>query len=118
MDRIKRISFEILDQHKSSFGEHFSDNKKTLDKFSIIRSKGLKNEVAGYITKFIKREIRDQKAKEELIAKQEITENPSETIILDSSEITSDLAEPESTDIPEGTSDVPNADESASKTQA
>ena len=60
MDRIKRLSFEVLDKHKSKFGENFTDNKKLLDEFAIIRSKGLKNEIAGYITKFIKKEIRDR----------------------------------------------------------
>ena len=64
MDRIKRLSLEVLDNHKSRFGEDFADNKKILDQISIIRSKGLKNEVAGYITKFVKKEIREEKAKQ------------------------------------------------------
>ena len=64
MDRIKRLSYEVLDGHKTKFGEDFADNKKVLDQISIIRSKGLKNEVAGYITKFIKKEIREEKAKQ------------------------------------------------------
>ena len=59
MDRIKRLSYEVLDKHKSKFGENFTDNKKLLDEFAIIRSKVLKNEIAGYITRFIKKEIRD-----------------------------------------------------------
>ena len=63
MDRIKRLSFEVMAQHKSKFGEDFVDNKKILDQVSIVRSKGLKNEVAGYITKFIKKEVREAKAK-------------------------------------------------------
>lgn len=64
VDRIKRLSYEVLDQHKSKFGENFSDNKKLLDELTIIRSKGLKNEIAGYITKFIKTEIRNQEIKD------------------------------------------------------
>ncbi|MFQ5497822.1 MAG: hypothetical protein ACE5DU_08075, partial [Nitrosopumilus sp.] len=67
MDRIKRLSYEVLGDHKSKFGEDFADNKKILDQISIIRSKGLKNEVAGYITKFIKKEIREEKAKQSRI---------------------------------------------------
>ena len=67
MDRIKRLSYEVLEEHKSKFGEDFADNKKILDQISIIRSKGLKNEVAGYITKFIKREIREEKMKQSQI---------------------------------------------------
>ena len=57
MDRIKRLSFEVLDVHKSKFGEDFVENKKALNQVSIIRSKGLKNKVAGYITRFIKKQI-------------------------------------------------------------
>ena len=64
MDRIKRFSYDVLDKHKPKFGESFSDNKKILGEVAIIRSKGLKNEIAGYITKFIKKEIRDMKTKQ------------------------------------------------------
>ena len=64
MDRIKRLSYEVLEKHKSKFNENFTDNKKQLDKIAIIRSKGLKNEVAGYITKFIKKEHFEQSLKQ------------------------------------------------------
>ena len=63
MDRIKRISFEVLDEHKSKFGEDFVENKKALNQISIVRSKGLKNKVAGYITRFNKKQIREEKIK-------------------------------------------------------
>ena len=63
MDRIKRISFEVLDLHKSKFGEDFVENKKALNQISIVRSKGLKNKVAGYITRFNKKQIREEKIK-------------------------------------------------------
>ena len=65
MDRIKRISFEVLEAHKSKFGEDFVENKKALNQVSIVRSKGLKNKVAGYITRFIKKEIREEKLKQD-----------------------------------------------------
>ena len=64
MDRIKRISYEVLEDHKSMFGEDFADNKKVLDQISIIRSKSLKNKISGYITRLIKRENREAKVKE------------------------------------------------------
>src|SRR3989344_5890191 len=67
MDRIKRLSYEVLDGHKPKFGEDFADNKKALDQIAIIRSTGLKNEIAGYITKFIKKENREEKAKQSQI---------------------------------------------------
>jgi small subunit ribosomal protein S17e len=47
---------QVLDQHKDRFTVDFVNNKKTLDQLAIVRSKGLKNEMAGYITKLIKRE--------------------------------------------------------------
>jgi small subunit ribosomal protein S17e len=55
---------EVLAAHKAKFGTDFAQNKKILDEISIIRSKGLKNELAGYITTYIKREIEEQKEKE------------------------------------------------------
>ena len=53
-----------MDLHKDRFGTDFVKNKKALDEIAIVRSKGLKNEIAGYITTFIKREIEEQKEKE------------------------------------------------------
>ena len=69
MDRIKRLSYEVLEKHKSKFGEDFANNKKSLDEVAIVRSKGLKNEIAGYITKFIKRENREKEIKQSKVDK-------------------------------------------------
>jgi len=69
VDRIKRLSYEVLDKHKSKFGEDFAENKKSLDEVAIVRSKGLKNEIAGYITRFIKRENREKEIKQAKIDK-------------------------------------------------
>jgi len=54
---------EILETNKEKFGTDFRENKKILDEIAIIRSKGLKNELAGFITRFIKREIRQNEEK-------------------------------------------------------
>jgi len=65
---------EVLGQHKDKFGIDFSNNKKMLDEISIIRSKGLKNEIAGYITKLLKKELNQQekeKSEEETTPKTE-----------------------------------------------
>jgi len=67
VDRIKRISYEVLEEHKSMFGEDFAENKKVLNQISIIRSKSLKNKISGYITRLIKKEIRDEKVKQSQI---------------------------------------------------
>ena len=63
---------EILEDNKEKFGIDFLANKKVLNEISIVRSKGLKNELAGYITKFIKREIRE---KEEQLEKEKQMEH-------------------------------------------
>ncbi len=67
---------EILETTKEKFGTDFRENKKILDEIAIIRSKGLKNELAGFITRFIKREIRQNEeklAKEAQAGKEEST---------------------------------------------
>ena len=67
MDRIKRLALDLLKNHKDRFGTDFAENKKALEQVSIIRSKGLKNELAGYLTKCIKRELEEiESEKEEL----------------------------------------------------
>ena len=78
MDRIKKLSLEILENHKDEFGLDFVDNKKNLEQFAIIRSKCLKNEIAGYITKFLKHELLHKKKQEERIAKQSKIDEGSE----------------------------------------
>jgi small subunit ribosomal protein S17e len=55
---------QVLEKHKDKFTTDFAQNKKTLDQLTIVRSKGLKNEMAGYITKHIKRETDAKAAKE------------------------------------------------------
>lgn len=64
MDRVRRLSLEVLEKYRAEFGEDFADNKKALDTVSIIRSKGLKNEIAGYITKAVKDELRAVRTRE------------------------------------------------------
>ena len=54
------MSMEILKEHKSMFGINFDENKQALNKISTITSKMLKNELAGYITKFIKNDLRNK----------------------------------------------------------
>ncbi|MGQ0377381.1 MAG: hypothetical protein ACT4OW_07770 [Nitrososphaerota archaeon] len=69
MDRIKRLALDLLKNHKDRFGTDFAENKKALEQVSVIRSKGLKNELAGYLTKCIKRELEEIESE-----KQELTQ--------------------------------------------
>ena len=62
---------EVLKDNKSMFGVNFDENKEALNKISTIRSKILKNELAGYITKFIKNELRNEEAKTRAVESEE-----------------------------------------------
>ena len=75
MDRIKRLSMQVLDQHKDKFTVDFADNKKILDQLAVVRSKGLKNEMAGYITKLLKREKEYLSSKEAPVEEEEVEES-------------------------------------------
>jgi len=91
VNRIKRLSFEAMEDHKSEFGEDFAENKKVLNQICIVRSKSLKNEITGYITRLIKKENREAKSKQDriLASQPEEQEVHSET-----AEITIPEAEP------------------------
>jgi len=79
---------EVLENNKADFGINFVENKKILDSISIIRSKGLKNEIAGYITRFLKHEILDKKKQDERLAKQtKLDEETSENLDSNASEV-------------------------------
>jgi len=62
---------EVLKDHKGKFGINFDENKQALNSISTITSKMLKNELAGYITKFIRNELRNETEKTELVENEE-----------------------------------------------
>ena len=62
------MSMEVLKENRSMFGINFDENKEALNNISTITSKMLKNELAGYITKFIKNDLRN---KTELVENEE-----------------------------------------------
>jgi small subunit ribosomal protein S17e len=69
VNRVRRISTELLTIYKEKFGTDFRQNKKALDEIAIVRSKGLKNEIAGFITTHLRRELEEQKEKESQVIK-------------------------------------------------
>ena len=69
----------VLDDYKDRFGVSFDDNKKILNDIAIIRSKSLKNKIAGYITKLIKNEIRNSTEKENHQSDQKTTVDTDKT---------------------------------------
>jgi small subunit ribosomal protein S17e len=62
MDRIKRISAEILERYPENFGTDFDQNKATLKKIAVVRSKLLRNRIAGFITAYLRREHTEKRS--------------------------------------------------------
>jgi small subunit ribosomal protein S17e len=53
MDRIRRISTELLEKYPDRFSVNFEENKKVIKEIAIVRSKILRNRIAGYITSYL-----------------------------------------------------------------
>ncbi len=64
VNRVRKISTDLIATYKGKFSTDFEHNKKVLGDVATIRSKGLKNEIAGYITSYLRREIEEEKDKE------------------------------------------------------
>jgi small subunit ribosomal protein S17e len=62
MNRIKRISTELLEKYPDKFGLDFNANKNVISDVAIIRSKVLRNELAGYITSHLRKQAAQEKA--------------------------------------------------------
>ena len=62
---------KVLEDNRDKFGINFDENKEVLNNISTITSKMLKNELAGYITKFIKNELRNKTEKTESVENEE-----------------------------------------------
>ncbi len=61
MNRIKRIANELLESHPNNFSDNFEQNKKMMTDLAIVRSKSLRNRVAGYIASKLKRDNKEEK---------------------------------------------------------
>jgi small subunit ribosomal protein S17e len=78
MNRIKRISTELLQKHPDRFGLEFDDNKKALNDLAIVRSKVLRNELAGYVTSYLRKQAAQEKASMAAAGGEEETEEEEE----------------------------------------
>ena len=61
MDRVKRIAYQVLDKYGENFTTDFEKNKELFDKYAYVRSKQLRNEIVGFITKLMNDESPDKK---------------------------------------------------------
>lgn len=64
MHRIRRLAMLLLEKYPDKFTEDFETNKKVLEEVAIITSKQLKNELAGYITHYLRKR---KEKKEEVV---------------------------------------------------
>jgi len=55
MNRIRKLAEELLEKYPEKFTTNFEENKKTLNEMAEVRSKFLRNKVAGYITRMVMR---------------------------------------------------------------
>ncbi len=78
MNRIKRISTELLQNHPDKFGLEFDANKKALNELAIVRSKVMRNELAGYITSHLRKQSAQEKASMAAAAGEDEEEQESE----------------------------------------
>ena len=51
---IKRTTHELYDKHGSEFKDNFDDNKQKVMQYTDVKSKRLRNIIAGYMTRLIK----------------------------------------------------------------
>ncbi len=54
---VKKIGRQIYERHKETFTTDYSKNKEIIKQLLDIRSKKLRNIIAGYVTNLKKREL-------------------------------------------------------------
>ncbi len=52
---IKRVTHEILEDYRDRFNEDFENNKNVIDEVAEVQSKKIRNMIAGYVTRLIKK---------------------------------------------------------------
>tara|TARA_B100001179_G_scaffold208660_1_gene173978 strand:- start:346 stop:639 length:294 start_codon:yes stop_codon:yes gene_type:complete len=75
VDRIKRLSMEVLKENREKFTANFDENKNVLNNISIIRSKALRNRLAGYITTIIKKELMELEKTKNMEKQEDVVED-------------------------------------------
>jgi len=61
---IKSLAEKLLEAYPDRFTESFEENKKTVAELADIPSKTVRNKVAGYITRLVKRQKAKEKAEQ------------------------------------------------------
>ena len=66
---------EVLKENREKFTANFDENKKVLNNISIIRSKALRNRLAGYITTIIKKELTELEKTKNMEKQEDVVED-------------------------------------------
>lgn len=61
---IKRMAWQMLEQNPSMFTKDFEQNKQAVSKLLVVKSKKLRNQIAGYITHLVKIMSKPKKTEE------------------------------------------------------
>jgi small subunit ribosomal protein S17e len=56
---IKRITNQLVKEHRDEFTKKFEENKKLVEQFADIPSKKIRNIIAGYVTRLKQGKIED-----------------------------------------------------------
>jgi len=63
LNRVKKLSTELLNKYPNKFNVDFQQNKKVIDEIAKVRSKELRNQIAGYIASYINKQAKEQNKK-------------------------------------------------------
>ena len=63
MNRVKKLSTELLNRYPDKFNFDFQQNKKIIDEIAKVKSKELRNQIAGYIASYINKQTKEQNKK-------------------------------------------------------
>lgn len=77
MDRVKRMSNELLERYPDKFTIDFNENKEAVKSHAMVRSKELRNKIAGFITSIVNRNLAQQNAS--MAYSEDATESREET---------------------------------------
>ena len=57
---VKRITKQLVKDHKDEFSEDYNKNKEVLKKYVIIKSRKIRNVIAGYAARLVKQSKEDK----------------------------------------------------------
>jgi len=63
LNRVKKLSTELLNRYPDKFNVDFQQNKKIIDEIAKVKSKELRNQIAGYIASYINKQTKEQNRK-------------------------------------------------------